>query len=534
MDTPEVSKRKVKIYVWKYDDGARGYAVRDKSEERSWLERQDYTSKRMVKQCLKKQEAADKEVREKKVEISGGLSSLIFRKQKELKDETDMLAGMQALLNSCGTTPDAQRDILCLVASVLAGYCARKATKHYPHFLSPRQRRAPIITVKQAPYADLVLERIMRSLALDSTQPNALLIWDDPSFQYKYSPILPAKLWDENITDHAWMKLDGSKHRMLPQYRDTALMLYGWILRGKDRRRFQSINRWVSLVLYDFSPSKAITAPIELKGAALSSSSCDWDKGAVRSAVYHYAHYVYSKMTQHPQKWKRMLREQFSRYDALIDSYNQNASVKRTAWERHWISMQLLALHLFLKACKNQDGLNPSDIKELENQWFQTLLPGCTLTDDTDFTEKENLLSSEQIQTMFENAICKILEENVPDKFYFDGQESRAGLLGDIRKAPTKQEDESDLALRITVKQLEKLLDPYSDGKGGKWLYRQAESMVLPYMSPQKKIRIKATGKNESHAVALSLEKMKFLPESLLSQISALAGNTRTASELAR
>ena len=102
MDTPEVSKRKVKIYVWKYDDGARGYAVRDKSEERSWLERQDYTSKRMIKQCLKKQEAADKEVREKKVEISGGLSSLIFRKQKEQKeqkepqDETNMLAGMQA------------------------------------------------------------------------------------------------------------------------------------------------------------------------------------------------------------------------------------------------------------------------------------------------------------------------------------------------------------------------------------------------------------------------------------------------------
>ena len=69
MDTPEVSKRKVKIYVWKYDDGARGYAVRAKSEERSWLERQDYTSKRMIKQCLKKQEAADKEVREKKLKF---------------------------------------------------------------------------------------------------------------------------------------------------------------------------------------------------------------------------------------------------------------------------------------------------------------------------------------------------------------------------------------------------------------------------------------------------------------------------------
>ena len=179
MDTSEASKRKVKIYVWKYDDGARGYAVRDKNEEKSWTERQDYTSKHMIKQCRKKQKAADKEVREKKGKISGGLSKLISRKQKEPKDETDMLSGMQALLDSCGTTPDAQRDMLCLVASVLAGYCARKATKHYPHFLSPRQRRAPIIVIKQAPYADLVLERIMRSLALDSTQPNDLSIWDN-------------------------------------------------------------------------------------------------------------------------------------------------------------------------------------------------------------------------------------------------------------------------------------------------------------------------------------------------------------------
>ena len=76
MGMSEARKRKVKIYVWKYDDGAWGYAVRDKSEERSWTERQD---------------------------------------------ETNMLAGMQALLNSCGTTPDAQRDMLCLVASVLSG-----------------------------------------------------------------------------------------------------------------------------------------------------------------------------------------------------------------------------------------------------------------------------------------------------------------------------------------------------------------------------------------------------------------------------
>ena len=32
MDTPEVSKRKVKIYVWKYDDGARGYPHASASE----------------------------------------------------------------------------------------------------------------------------------------------------------------------------------------------------------------------------------------------------------------------------------------------------------------------------------------------------------------------------------------------------------------------------------------------------------------------------------------------------------------------
>ena len=80
MDTPEASKRKIKIYVWKYDDGAREYAVRDKNEKRSWLERQDYTSKRMIKQCLKKQKTADKEVPEKKGRNFGRIVKSVFWK----------------------------------------------------------------------------------------------------------------------------------------------------------------------------------------------------------------------------------------------------------------------------------------------------------------------------------------------------------------------------------------------------------------------------------------------------------------------
>ena len=103
---------------------------------------------------------------------------------------------MLVLLNSCGTTPDSKREMLRLVASVLAGYCVRVTAEYYMNFLSQLQRRAPIITVKSVPFAGEVLEYIIRSLALDTTETVYLRSLNGAkSIECRYTPVLPIGLF---------------------------------------------------------------------------------------------------------------------------------------------------------------------------------------------------------------------------------------------------------------------------------------------------------------------------------------------------
>ena len=505
-----------KIYRWQYDDGAWGYAVREKAEDTVWLEWEAYTDKRGVKNCCKKYaESGTGNLKKKRLNIPGGLNRIPYYTAQKAK--APMLEGVQALLNSCGTTPDAQREMLRLVASILAGYCARKCSEYYTHFLSPVMWRAPIITVKQAPYADIVLERIVSSLALNNADNRIALALFPHNIHCKYRKILPRHLCKEKITDSAWTKLDGFEHRMLPQYRDTALMLYGWMLRGKESRRFQSINRWVSLVLYGFPPRKAISPPIEISGNALSRSDCSWKKKEVQFSVIKYAYYISQRTSS--KKWRKMLRKEFSRYDAIITSHNENSNIKIKPAERYLLSMQLLALHLFLKACTKEDNLDPSQVAQIEQNWFKILLPDCRITNPADPLEDDPIPSMIDIQTMFEQALIQILEKGFPEKFYIDGKPSGSDLWGDIGPIPQKAAPKDIFAVRMSVDRFETLLESYSNGRGGKWLYEHAAKLNPSYMSSPKKIRIKAQNKNESNALYLTVNKMSFLPEELYTKI---------------
>lgn len=163
MEEPIVEKsEKITVYTWKYDNGARGYAVKQKNK--GWLKQKSYATKREVEECCReyKEQSAHQTVKKKKVGFSAGLRYVKDRYGAKKKDGRDKngIEAMLALLNSCGTTPDAKREMLCLVAAVLAGYCARVSTRSYMRFLSQLQRRAPIIVVKQAPFAGEVLEYI--------------------------------------------------------------------------------------------------------------------------------------------------------------------------------------------------------------------------------------------------------------------------------------------------------------------------------------------------------------------------------------
>ena len=504
----------VKIYTWKYDNGAWGYAVKQKNKG-EWLEEESYATKREVEKCCKKYEKQPncQSVDEKKIKIRAGLSCVSdrYEAEEESNRERNGIEAMCALLNSCGPTPDAKREMLRLVASVLAGYCARVSAGYYMGYLSSLQRRAPIISVKQATSAGEILERIIRSLALDTTASKRKKI------ECRYTPVLPRKASDEKITDRAFLKLEGRNKRMLPQYRDTTLMVYSWFLRGKEGKRLQQMNRWVGMVIYGPSLRQVLTTPVEIEGEDLAYSNCQWDVDEVQASVIRYARYILRK-SKKKEKWEKMIRNEFFRYDKGIDSHNQNSKVKIKVAERYPISMQLLALHLFLKACVREQELEQNQAVEIEKEWYAVLLPGWEIRSTSDFVEQEDLNEENRVKEEFESALIQIFEEGFPDKFYISKEERRTDMWGDIGLAPMKEPPSGVYYARFSKEQFIDLLDKFCGGNGGKWLYDEAKKLILDYVGYSDKMRVRATGTNKK-SIFFRIDKMTFLPQELRAKL---------------
>ena len=524
--------KKVTVYTWKYDNGARGYAVKQE-DKKGWLEQDVYTTRKAVikrykeykKQfdCQPGREATP--VRKKKIDILGGLYCVKQNYPYEQKDyqERNGLDAMLALLNSCGETPDAKREMLRLVASVLAGYCAHVSSKKYMQYLSQLQRRAPIIIVKPAPFAGEVLERVIRSLALDTTD-NTLFgyIRSGPTMKCKYTPVLPRKASDIKITDRAFLKLQGYNERMLPQYRDTTLMVYGWFLRGNDSKILQLMNKWVSIVIYGASNKRAsnksvVITPVEIKGKDLAKSDCQWDLDDVRFSVVRYARYVYK--ADQKNQWETMLQSEFSRYDAMIDSHNQNSNTKINTVERYHVSLQLLALHLFLKSCVRGQDLDQSKANKLENEWFTVLLPGCEIISTSDFAVQEEIEAENRVKEKFESTLFKILKEGFPDKFYISEKNYKVGMWGDIWLRPQKNPPSGIYYIRFSTEHFKTLLNNFGGVNGGTWLYEEVKKLDLDYIEYSKKMRVNATDTNEK-GVFFQIDKMTFLPQELRAKLN--------------
>lgn len=512
--------KRVTVYTWKYDNGAWGYAAKQKKG--GWLEQNGYTTKRKVQECYKeyKMKPDFELVKKKIIDVPGGLSCVKWRYSSKEQDnqEKNGMEAMLALLNSCGTTPDAKREMLRLVASVLAGYCARVSSGEYPHFLSQLQRRSPIIVVKQAPFAGEVVEKVIRSLALNTTE--SVKWWfsfSSRKIKCKYNPVLPKKFSDEKIMDRAFLKLEGCNKRMLPQYRDATLMIYGWFLRGRDGRRLQLMNRWISMVVYGVSRKQVVTTPVEIDGKELVKANCQWDEDDVKLSVIRYARYVLRKSCQ-KEKWKKMLRTEFSKYDVMINSYNQNSDRKIQAAERYHISMQLLSLHLFLKACVRNQDLKQDQAAELENEWCTVLLPGCKILSSTsDFVEQEDPEKENNIKEEFESTLMKIFEKGFPAHFYISEEvqgetDERTDMWGDIGLAPQEGPPAGVYYVRFSKSKFIELLDKFCTKNGGEWLYKKVEEMDLDYVEYKNKMRVKATKANKP-GIAFLVDKMTFLPQ---------------------
>ena len=92
-------------------------------------------------------------------------------------------------------------------------------------------------------------------------------------------------------------------------------------------------------------------------------------------------------------------------------------------------------------------------------------------------------------------------------------------MWGEINKLPQNEAPEDVFAIRISKKQLVKLLDKFAGKCGGQWLYNYVIGLKLNYIIGPKKMRIKGYT-DPKEAVAFKIENMEFLPQDLKSKIT--------------
>ncbi len=520
---------KFKLVSWKYDNGAWGHAVWVKGEKK-WREFKPVLTKREHKAERKKICAhyPSDEIKKKRLELGGGLEQLEFNYEDLLDRGGNGFQAVQALLDSCGQHH--RGELLKLIASILSAYCARHVTEDYMgSSMTLTQMRAPIITVSYASYAGETLARLMRDLALDTTDHfKSFLCYIDgsPSYRCKFAPVFPGKASDQRLTDQGYWKLKKDSRRMVPQYRDTAVMFYGWFFRGKDSRFFQKINPWVSLVLYNCRKEGLITTPVTVNGEAVADISSTWDSDGVRLAVARYGRYVARKSSR-PEKWHDKTRRRFAEYQALIDQYNSQRNTSSIVLpERFSVCLQLMALDLFLKSCIAMDDLSAAEAKAVRLKWFSLLLPGCSPADETEYLTDDK--EERDAAKVFEKAIKQILSEGYPDRFKQGRGDPEKDIWGYLQWYSVKRKTPT-FCLHFRKDSLVSLLDQYADTYkgGGAQLYQDVRALCLDYLHPTGKLRLSDTTKSTETVMTLYVEKMAFLPEELRAKLQEVAEASR-------
>lgn len=163
-----------------------------------------------------------------------------------------------------------------LVSAILAGYCTQACAEYCTvDHVSPKARHAPVISARYFDHAYPVLEKIVDSLAINTSvlYLEAYAFSSEP-LESKYAPILPKRTKEYSVTDSAYLKLPGLPHQIMPQYQDTTFLIHGRFFPSSEAAKLQRLNPWVSLVLYDVPAGKFLSSPVHVDGAVLAWPNC--------------------------------------------------------------------------------------------------------------------------------------------------------------------------------------------------------------------------------------------------------------------
>lgn len=535
MTTKAQKEDKIKLYYWVYDDHSQGYAICDtsKSGKDRWIEQDILPDKKTRKNTLselqKQYQEKGRQVTLKKLPIPSGLSTLTKKDapKRDANAGADGVDELKKLISSCGEDIDSKKELLTLTATILAGYCARVCLPTYSDYIAVPDSRAPVITVSYADNAYHVLEYIARSLCVSTVTSGKL--------KANYQPIFPSKQKSRNLIDEAYLKLPHSSTRLPPQYRDTAFLVHSRFFSSSDLKDLQHKNPWVCPILFDCSAKKVLSTPVSIKGQKLINSDCLWDCQQISFVVARYIYYV-ARHSENKKKWREKISRYFEDAEELIAAYNQQPDVKPVKRpQKFHLELQMLALRLFVKSCKEDDSLSSEEGNALLSEWYNILLPGsCSIAQDSDYEGEDD--SSTSIQTRFEHTLCRILEEGYPQHFLYvppkgtfslaDSNDPNIHYWGYLRNYSPKKKKGSPkeapfASLQFRRDRLESLLSNYSDNYDGADLYSDFCELDTDYRYDTKKARLPVDEKDSKtvDAMILNIRKMTFLPQDIRDQL---------------
>jgi len=534
--------KRIKVYHWKYDDGSRGYAVRlIQSEKKEWLKYDYCTEKTEFKRLIQNLESKydPPTVTKRKCWIPGGLSDMCPSNfsPRDAYDSKEGVAAMNDLIHSSDSIRNSAQMMLQLLSAILAGYSTQACSGYFTtERVPPKARRAPIISVSYSDYAYLILEQIVSSLAVDTTAVNSdyMYIFAGKPLEAKYMPLLPCRAKDRSITDSAYVKLPGLPHTVMPQYRDTTMLVHCRFFLGSEIAELQRLNPWVSLVLYDAPSMKFLSSPVRIDGRVLAASSGSWDRKKLQFVVDRYASYISRKAKK--KRWGKDVSKYLENIEQMISHYNQQINTPHVLRaQKYQVSCQMLALRLFLDACLADHGITKDQASALSTEWFSTewfstewfniLLPGCCSGDAS-----ENLSTLDEgpvpFQTQFESAICSILQEDNYQHIYFVSKGNICPFTANggnnteywayvswyrSKKTPPH------LVLRLRRKTFERLFPKYCQDYRGENLFNDIGQLDAEYIDSLKarmyRNETDAAEKSTVDALVLNVDRMTFLPQ---------------------
>lgn len=382
------NKREVRF--WKYDDGSYGMVVIEIRNQHQWLlKKKQYincdvfkTKDKLKAEMEKIQSQCDSdgyEFGKKKVKIKNGLK-YISKKDFFREDERTEIAKengwkeLEKFLDSCGDKEKNKREVLRLFSGVLSGYCAQMAVPliEKKNYTVPLQDRAPVLVLnagdKRFNAAFDFISKAMCALAVPTDTEDKLRF---------YCPVFLPETFEEKTLDQGafgWYRK--KKNRVPAQYRNTAVLVFGNFFSVNKIRRFIERNRWATVVLFN-APSKTNNAPtIRLKDSLLDCKDFTWSAGQIHCLMEGFVLSL-SKLAKKKNVNKKLKKRVNEIARCLYWYYAQKGVQRFDPTEEYFIVLQLLSLELFLDSCKDNEILDPAQRKQVHDEWFNCLLPGC-------------------------------------------------------------------------------------------------------------------------------------------------------------